>query len=502
MTETQTLLTEYAESGSEAAFRELVARYVDLVYSTARRSVGGDAHLAEDVTQSVFIHLARKAGSLPREVMLGGWLHRDTCHVAATLMRGERRRQHREREAVQMNALDDHSEANLAQVAPVLDEAIEQLGKKDRLAIILRFFEQRDLRAVGQALGSSENAAQKRVSRALDELRVRLKHRGVALSASALGAALASEAVQGAPIGLAATVATTALSGAAVASGVAATAAKFLALSKLQLWLAGAVAVASVTAPLLVERRARHELKLADERLRQRSEELARIAAENQQLTRLLAQAESAPSLSERTTRELLRLRGEVGRLGREARELAQAAASGSLSENATLADKEKMYAEQVSQLKQWLDQHPAESIPEIQLLDERDWLEAAPACEYGFDRAMSLVRANAESRFLGKLAGALRKYTKDNNGQAPGELRELRPYLDSPTQDAMLARYILVRASNLVAPLRGTDEWVITQKAPVDEALDQREAVGLSGGRFADSRVTNRWALLPPQSK
>src|SRR5437899_2550319 len=164
MTETQTLLCEYVRSGSESAFRELVARYINLVYSTALRLVGGDSHLATDVTQTVFIHLARNAQRFSGEVMLGGWLHRDACNVASKLIRGERRRQARERQAAEMNALQDHSHDNLSQLTPVLDDAIDHLGSEDRAAILLRYFEQLDFRSVGQALGSSEDAAKKRVS--------------------------------------------------------------------------------------------------------------------------------------------------------------------------------------------------------------------------------------------------------------------------------------------------------------------------------------------------
>ncbi len=89
MSESQQLLAEYAQSGSESAFRELVTRYINLVYGTAVRCAGGDRHLAEDVTQTVFIHLARKARSFRGEVMVGGWLHRDACNVASKLLRGE-----------------------------------------------------------------------------------------------------------------------------------------------------------------------------------------------------------------------------------------------------------------------------------------------------------------------------------------------------------------------------------------------------------------------------
>ncbi len=124
MTDSQALLAEYARDGSEKAFRELVARYIDLVYSTALRMMEGDTYLAQDAAQNVFIHLARKAKSLGQDVMLGGRLHRDTCHVAATMLRGERRRQSRERRAAKMN--DESSGSGLETVTPILDEAIEQ----------------------------------------------------------------------------------------------------------------------------------------------------------------------------------------------------------------------------------------------------------------------------------------------------------------------------------------------------------------------------------------
>src|ERR1019366_3242575 len=139
--------------------------------------------------QTVFADLARMARRLPADLLLGGWLHRHTCYVAATLLRRERRRRARERHAVEMNALQDNSEANLALLAPPLDEAINQLGSTDRRAMLLRFFEQRDFRSLGEALGSNEDAARMRVSRALDKLHSFLKRRGVTLSAAALGTA-------------------------------------------------------------------------------------------------------------------------------------------------------------------------------------------------------------------------------------------------------------------------------------------------------------------------
>src|SRR5262245_16718817 len=144
-TDAQDLLRAYAQDHSEAAFQELVNRYVDLVYSAASRRVNGDMLLAEDVTQQVFTDLARKAGSLPSNVMLGGWLHRHTGFVASTAMRGEQRRRNRERLAVEMNALNEPSEANWKRLAPALDEAMDELDSVDRDALVLRYFERRDL---------------------------------------------------------------------------------------------------------------------------------------------------------------------------------------------------------------------------------------------------------------------------------------------------------------------------------------------------------------------
>jgi RNA polymerase sigma factor (sigma-70 family) len=234
MTDHRTLLADYAANGSEEAFRELVARYIDLVYSTAVRLVNGDTHRAEDVAQTVFADLARLAGKLSKDVMLGGWLHRRTWHVATTLMRNERRRQNRERQAAEMNTLQDYAETSFERIAPLLDEAINQLGASDRAAIVLRFFEHRDLRAVGLALGSNEDAAQKRVSRAVEKLRGHFARRGIVASSTVIASVIAANAVHAAPAGLASAVTTASLAGAAGSSsfGLASTLIKTMLLKK------------------------------------------------------------------------------------------------------------------------------------------------------------------------------------------------------------------------------------------------------------------------------
>ena len=322
MTDSQTLLSLYARTGSESAFRELVSRYIDLVYSTAFRLVGGNAQSAQDVAQTVFVALAIKARTLPSDVMLGGWLHQHTRFTAGKLMRTERRRQSRERQAAEINAIEDHSESNLAQVAPVLDEAIGQLDADDRTAILLRFFERRDFRGVGEALGSSEDAARKRVDRALEKLNVLLKHRGATLSAATLGTALATEAVMAAPVGLAGTTAGIALASAAASGGITATLVKLMTMTKVKFGIISVIAVAGVAAPLAIQNQSQNRLREENEALRRQAGQLAQMAAENERLSNLVVQATGTGSLSQAQISELLRLRGEVGRLRREGKEL------------------------------------------------------------------------------------------------------------------------------------------------------------------------------------
>lgn len=240
----------YAQDGCEQAFESLVARHVDLVYATALRRANGDTHKAEDAAQIVFTDLAKKARSLPPDVRLSGWLHRHVCFVVSNLIRSEQRRLNRENTALEMHAYS--TEAGWNQLAPVVDEAIEQLEASDRDAIMLRFFERCDLSSVGAALGINADAAQKRVSRALDKLRVLLAQEGVVLSATALMALLATQSQAAAPAGLAASLARTALH-APAAAGAAASVLKLLTAAKIKFVL-GAVAVALLFLPYLWSR--------------------------------------------------------------------------------------------------------------------------------------------------------------------------------------------------------------------------------------------------------
>ena len=217
MTDDMELVREYARHGSEEAFATLVSRHINLVYSVALRRLH-DAHLAEEVTQAAFIILARKAGSLNAKTILSAWLCRTAQYAAADASKMQRRRQHREQEMHMESVLNqtEPESSPWTDIAPLLDIAMAQLGEKDHSAIVLRFFERKDLKQVGAALGVSENAAKTRVSRATEKLRKFFIKRGITLSAAAIGGVVSTNSVQAAPIGLATSVTAAAVKGTAV----------------------------------------------------------------------------------------------------------------------------------------------------------------------------------------------------------------------------------------------------------------------------------------------
>ena len=240
------LLRDYATQRSEEAFATVVNRYINLVYSAAHRQVG-DAHLAEEITQGVFIILSKKASSLREGVILSGWLLRTTRYTAANALRRERSRQHYEQKAMLTNAYESESDQAWTRIGPALDEALARLSTGERDAVALRFFEQKSFREIATVLGITDANAQKRVSRAMEKLRSILGRRGIVAPATTMAAAIAVHSVQAVPAGLAVRVAAT------VSKGIVSTSAVGLLVeSTLNLWkwtrlkavLGGAAAVA------------------------------------------------------------------------------------------------------------------------------------------------------------------------------------------------------------------------------------------------------------------
>ena len=516
------LLRRYAETGCEEAFAELVRRHLGLVYGAAVRQVNGDTHLAQDVAQSVFADLARKAAALSRRDSIAGWLFTSTHFAAAKVRRGERRRRLHEHEASVMSELVRTPPPDLewGKVRLVLDTVVHQLRKSDRELILMRYFENCPLADIGQRLGLSEDAARKRVERALEKLRAFLSKRGVTTSGS-LAALLSANAAPVPPAGLAAALASASLSNAA-ATAPTLTMLKLMATTKLKTALLGAIVVASLGAPLLVQQRVQAKVRAQDETLRRRGHLLAKLEEENERLSRVLARATNRPAPSDAQHRDLLRLRGQLGPLRNRARELARIAA---LREEEVQMGLEEKWQARLNRLRQWLEQNPAQKTPELSLLPDRLWLDSLQyplETEEECRRAASTARANAEGPVIDQLQDALRRYAAANNGGFPSDLAQLRLYFDSPLSDdllqrwrtisdiadlkaaarsladTILQRWMIVPATSLVSELRPAGEqWVITERAAVDEAEDSRNAIGVANTACANLTVANRWVLL-----
>jgi RNA polymerase sigma factor (sigma-70 family) len=285
-------LRHYVATGSEDAFAALVHRYLPLVYAAALRRVGGDAHRAQDVAQLVFTAFARNARALVRHPDPTGWLFITTRFLAAKTIRSERRRQSREHAAGSGPEVmhEDTPKESSAPLHTVLDDVLTELRQIDRQVILLRFYRGVRLAEIAEQLDATENAVQKRIDRALDQLRQRLARRGITSTAAALAVAFEQHAVIATPAGLAAAVTSAGLacgSGAAgwlVVSGL-------MTVSKLQLGVAAA-AVACVSAALVWQ--VQENAGLRADAANQISASVARTAELRQQLNVLTQSAAAA----------------------------------------------------------------------------------------------------------------------------------------------------------------------------------------------------------------
>lgn len=308
MANTENLLKEYARSGSESAFREFVEQNMPLVYGTALRIGNGDRHFAEDISQIVFTELAKRACEVSGQELLSGWIYRHTFFTACKAVRTERRRSFREQKAMEQNE-NSSPRVDREEIEAALDPALNELSPQERFVLVLRFFQKADFRRVGEILGTSEDAAQKRVSRALEKLRDILSARGLSLTIPALSAVLEPVA---APVGLA-----TKLAGLAVAAASGGGAlVSFWGGTKMKAALAGGILL-GVSIPIVLQQIA---LGRAAEQNRGLQEALAEMQAEREEETgkNLALSTEIARLRTENL--QVQRLRGEVTQLRQQAK--------------------------------------------------------------------------------------------------------------------------------------------------------------------------------------
>jgi RNA polymerase sigma factor (sigma-70 family) len=321
------LLDQFAREQSQDAFTALVKRHLNLVYSAALRQVRSP-QLAEEVSQSVFTNLALNAAKLSPNTILTAWLYRVTRHTAIDVVRREARRQAREQIAFQMSDLTN-TPTDWTHIERMLDEAMDSLDEADRTALLLRYFENRSLREVGQALGASEDAAQKRVSRAVERLREFFAKREVAVGAGALVAVLSANAIQAAPAGLVTTVSTGAvLAATPISASTAITVTKAIAMTATQKIIIGVVAAGAIAVGVYQARQNSslreqvHALKQSQDEQIALKNQVQELQRERDRATNQLAALTEEATAQKKSPNEVLKLRGEVGSLRKENAEI------------------------------------------------------------------------------------------------------------------------------------------------------------------------------------
>jgi len=367
------LLRQFSREHAQDAFTALVQRHVNLVYSAALRQVRSP-QLAEEVAQSVFTDLAQNADKLAGEPgdapVLTAWLYTVTRRTAVDVIRKESRRQLREQIAYEMNAMNADA-ADWNQIEPLLDDAMAALDETDRAAVLLRYFENKSLREVGEALETNDDAAQKRVSRAVERLREFFAKRGITVGAGGLVVVISANAVQAAPVGLAVTISAAALAGtAATTFSLIAATTKTIAMTTLQKTLVTAT-VAVLAGAGIYEAKQAHDAQRENSRLRAEqaplADDIAKLRAENEKLSSVVAEAKNQQKLTQSQFSELLKLRGQAGQAKTAMQELAKAqaalkkqksampgslAAAMALSSQRSIASEKEKAAARVAQMK------------------------------------------------------------------------------------------------------------------------------------------------------
>jgi RNA polymerase sigma factor (sigma-70 family) len=448
----QNLIRAYVRGRCEQSFDELVHRHVDLVHSTALRVVR-DASLAEDVTQRVFLTLAKHSVNLQERSSLTGWLHETARNLAINTVRGEERRRQREQEAAAMSNLESNeSDAVWKQIAPHLDEAIAQLNSVEREVILWRYFGRRTAEQIGGRLGLTPEAAQKRVARALDRLRGILAEGGLTVPTASLTVLLSTQAVQSAPVGLAASAINT----------VSATSAILPATSTLQIIMASTkakiglavVLAASVTTPLVLQHQTNSRLR----------DEIARLRAEPAPPPVQAARSDTAELERLRGEQdELMRLRGQVTQLRQQ------------------VANPPKVQKEKVIGASPW--ENAAES-PEIPMIGSNSWGNAGLATPAAALQTITWAAANRDTNALLAAVGMdtkTREREEERFSRLPEAVRAKYGSLDA-----------LLIAGSGIFESQATGFRILsqTEDGPDDVILVVQQ-------QFADGRVGGGWTHL-----
>lgn len=445
------LLHRYAkaDSGAQAAFAALVERHVNLVYSVARRHVRSP-HLAEEVAQTVFADLAQNARRISSGTPLVAWLHVVARRAAIDVVRREVRRQRREAEAALAASTMPTPPSPWTEIEPLLDEAVESLPAPDRAAILLRFFENKSLREVGAALGTSDDAAQKRVSRALEQLRAFFLRRGVAgVTAAGLASDLSAHALQTAPVALGPAI--IAGVGSSVPAAIVSTSAGIITMTFLE--------KALLTAGLIF---AGGGALFEASALRAQRREIASV---HQELDQLAAQTREAQSRLALTLRDA----------DAAPQRLAALPAARPSPADASLDATMQAWLNRTARLRELVRQRPELAIPELETLTFDQWLAAAREVEISSEKeiidSLAALRLTAETHFVRRLQVALRAYLSAHANAYPRNINELVPFFSPPVPAAALARYTVVTEGD---PTPTTPRPAIEQKSPVDPLRDR----------------------------
>jgi RNA polymerase sigma factor (sigma-70 family) len=430
------LLREYCE-GSQDAFRELVRRHLDMVFSAARRQTLSAAW-AEEVTQSVFIKLARDACRIGTGTPLAAWLYAVTRNTAINAARTEIRRQRREHASVEIFAMSSPA-PSWRDIEQLLDEAVADLRAVDRCAIILRFFEDKTLREVGEVLGFTEEAARKRVGRALEQLRDKLVKRGVTISGSVLATELSAHALQAAP----ATLSVAVLSGVAP-PGVAFASVFTSALPMTTIQKTSFVAIAVIAAGIAIYQ----------------ARTISRQSSENAALRQYNAQLAAARAA---TAGQRVR---EATTPPRESDVASSAATSGATAADRKLIATMSDWTDRAVRLRDLLKTSSMWVVPEFRLLNEIDWLDVAKDAKLDTEAdvrsAFLRVRSAANQRVAAGVRAGLKAHAEARHGLLPTSVEELTPFFDSSVDPAMQLN-----------PLNGSSLDVQTKNSILQRVLD-----------------------------